>query len=298
MAETGGMPGGVRDPESDAKAPELLPTWGRAARAMRVSIVLPAYNEEERLRTTLPRLVRALRDLPDAEVIVVDDGSDDATWEVACSLLGSVPRARVVRLPRNLGKGAAVRYGVSVADGDSIVFMDADLASDVNYLPALVRGLEEHDIVVGSRRLQGSVVEGRSEIRGLMNKLFAGQVRALTGVRAGDPQCGFKAFRAPVAKLLFSVSKLDGFAFDVEILMLSQRLGYSVREIPVRWEAVAGSKVRLVRDSVRMFRDVFSIRMRGFRSSERDPRLCPWVGHSDNEAGLVAVGALADSATP
>jgi glycosyltransferase involved in cell wall biosynthesis len=223
---------------------------------VRLSIVLPAYNEEDRLNQSLPRLVAAASSIREAEIVLVDDGSSDATAEVALMHLRGLPHATVYRLPWNLGKGAALRLGVSVAKGDAIVFMDADLAGDVGDLPKLVGGLEGADIVVGSRLLPDSEVSGKSLLRRALSRAFITQARAVTGLGVRDPQCGFKAYRAEVAKLLFGLSKLDGFAFDVEILVLARRLGYRVVEVPIAWQAVAGGRVRLLRDSQRMFIDV------------------------------------------
>jgi glycosyltransferase involved in cell wall biosynthesis len=242
---------------------------------VRLSIVLPAYNEEKRLNQSLPRLL-AGAGMDDTEVVLVDDGSRDATaevafanlrdvphsnvlrlpWNVAAELLRDVPGGRVIRLPFNCGKGAAIRVGVAAAVGEAIVFMDADLAGDVDDLPKLVGGLERADVVVGSRLLPESVVSGKSLMRRALSRAFSTQARAVAGVGVRDPQCGFKAFRAEVAKLLFGLSKLDGFAFDVEILVLARRLGYRIVEVPIAWEAVAGGCVRPLRDSRQMFVDV------------------------------------------
>lgn len=234
---------------------------------MRISIIVPAYNEEMRLTRSLPRLVETLSCFPDTEVIVVDDGSQDGTSSVAAEHL-SGPLAKVMRLPWQSGKGAAVRMGVSVATGEVVVFMDADLATDLRDLPKLLKDLDDAEVVVGSRTLSGAVVTDRSGLRALASRAFSGFIIRQVGLPVSDPQCGFKAFRAPVAKLLFGMSRTDGFAFDVEILALANLLGFRVIEIPVRWQAVEGSKVRVGLDSLLMIRDVVRLgsRMRSVRS--------------------------------
>src|SRR5262245_15648042 len=171
--------------------------------------------------------------MPAAEVIVVDDGSLDGTAAVAAGLLRGLPGSRVIRLPWNSGKGAAVRVGVAAAAGEAIVFMDADLASDVADLPALLAALEHAEVALGSRRLGGTV--DRSRVRRVGSHLFHRIARLLVPLGLADTQCGFKAFRRAEAKILFGLSRVTGFAFDVEVLALAQSMGYRIAEVPVRW---------------------------------------------------------------
>jgi glycosyltransferase involved in cell wall biosynthesis len=220
-----------------------------------LSVVVPAYNEARRLRRSLPPLVEMAADTR-AELIVVDDGSEDGTAEVAAAHLTGLPGAKIVRLALNSGKGAAVRAGVAHSRGQSIVFMDADLATDLNDLPALLDALETADVAVGSRGLPESTVDGATTARARMGRTFNRLARVVTGLNLRDTQCGFKAFRAPVAQLLFHLGIVDGFAFDVEILGLAQRMGYRVAEVPVHWHAIEDSRVDVVRDPARMLRDV------------------------------------------
>jgi hypothetical protein len=134
--------------------------------------------------------------------------------------------------------------------------MDADLATDLNDLPALLDALESADLAIGSRVVEGATVDGASATRARMGRTFNRVARAVTGLELGDTQCGFKAFRAPVAQLLFHLGVVDGFAFDVEILALARRMGYRVAEVPVHWHAVEDSRVDVLRDPARMVRDV------------------------------------------
>jgi hypothetical protein len=227
-----------------------------------VTIVVPAYNEVERLG----RLVQALTESVDragVELIVVDDGSTDTTAATARGLLDSHGwDGRVVAFPVNRGKGAAVRAGVGMARGGAIVVMDADLATDLDALEPALAALESHHLAVGVR---ATIDHGRAWHRRAMTVAFSRAVRLTTSVTVADTQCGFKAYRAPAATLLFATSRADGFAQDAEVLDLATHLGMSIAEIPVQWTAVPGSKVRAVRDSLRTATELARHRVRRHR---------------------------------
>jgi glycosyltransferase involved in cell wall biosynthesis len=214
-----------------------------------LSIIIPAYNEAGRLPATLAALRQRIGGSP-TEVIVVDDGSADATAEVAEA--GSSPAlpVRVLRLPRNRGKGAAVRAGVAASTGDTVLCMDADLATDLSSLEDFLGRLEDADIVVGSRAVPGARVHNTTMLRTIMGRTFNRMVRVVARLDVHDSQCGFKAFRGDVARLLFALSEVDGFAFDPEVLLIARILGFRVVEVPVDWTAVDGSSVRPLRDSL------------------------------------------------
>lgn len=229
-----------------------------------LSLILPAYNEARRLPASLIRCREFFRDRGlAAEVIVVDDGSTDGT----AAAFGDAARSpgtpevglRYERLEHR-GKGAAVRAGVLRAAGDPIVFLDADLTIPVEtideLLAALARGA---DIAVASRYAAGSRIS-RPWWRGLLSDAFRMFVRLVlpTGVR--DTQCGGKAYRADVARALFSRQRLDGFAFDAEVLFLARRAGYRVAEVPVRLEQHGATSIDFVRDTARMFGDLVRVR--------------------------------------
>ena len=226
-----------------------------------LSIVIPAYNEAERLTSTLCAL-EAHPAASDAELIVVDDGSTDRTAEVAHSLLDDRPGAQVISLAENRGKGAAVRTGVAAATGSIIVFMDADLATDLSALQVVLAALECADVVVGSRAVPGAVVHDTTLGRAVMGRSFNRMVRVMGRVGVHDTQCGFKAFRADAAHLIFGVSRVDGFAFDAEALVHARILGFCIREVPVEWTAVDGSSVRPVRDSIGAALDLLRVVVR------------------------------------
>ncbi|MCX7621466.1 MAG: glycosyltransferase family 2 protein [Acidimicrobiales bacterium] len=241
-----------------------------------MSIVIPAYNEAGRLAASLPGLRDRIALSARVELIVVDDGSEDATAEVALEHLRDWPASKLVRLPWNQGKGAAVRAGVSLATGDAVVFMDADLSADLADLPQLLKALNHADIAVGSRQVAGSCATYDRRLRRVTSKVFNDVACAIAGIAVSDTQCGFKAFRMPAAKLLFHLSQVDGFAFDVEVLVLADLLGFRVVEVPVGWQEAAGSRVRPWRDALWMLRDILLARRRCVRAA-RGANLNEWV---------------------
>jgi glycosyltransferase involved in cell wall biosynthesis len=221
-----------------------------------VSVVIPCYNESTRL---LP-IVEGYRSLASmvTELVFVDDGSTDDTRAVLDELVSrpGLESARVLQLGQNCGKGGAVAAGVRLCTGDRIVFMDADLAADIADLPRLLGALDDHDIAIGSRAAPGHQVLDAAWHRGVMGRTFNRLVRRYTGLEISDTQCGFKAFRGDVARRLFTDLNCQDYAFDVEVLYRARRLGHSVAEVPVRWTAIEGSHVRVVRDSFTMLREI------------------------------------------
>lgn len=226
------------------------------------TIVIPAFNEAERFALSLPRLRSEFEGKAEVEVVIVDDGSLDRTSATTRSMLEGWRGARLLRLPWNGGKGAAVRAGVTMASGESVVFMDADLSADLDDLPRLVEALRYADVAVGSRMLADSEVTYETKTRRITSKIFNDAACAIAGVWASDTQCGFKAFRTPTAKILFHLADVDGFAFDVEILALARLLGFRVTEVPVRWVERPGSRVKPIKDPALMLRDVLRTRRR------------------------------------
>lgn len=214
-----------------------------------LSIVIPAYNEAARLPGTL----RALRERfggSATEVIVADDGSRDDTAAIARAASSPELAVTVVRLPENRGKGAAVRAGVAASAGEVVLYMDADLATDLAGVDAFLARLGDADVVVGSRAVPGARVHNTTALRTAMGRTFNGMVRIVTRLDVHDSQCGFKAFRGDAARLLFALGAIDGFAFDPEVLVMARVLGYRIVEVPVDWTAVEGSSVRPLRDSL------------------------------------------------
>lgn len=216
-----------------------------------LSLVVPAYNEQSRLPALLEALEQRtdLSQNPAVEVIVVDDGSTDDTVQVARSLLQGFIRSTLVEQGTNLGKGAALRRGVHEARGAQVLFMDADLATNLDNIADLRRSLHNHHLAVGSRSVSGSVVHNGQRYRRWMGIAYNALLRSSTNVTVSDSQCGFKAFRGPVAKLLFHCSHLDGFGQDAELLDMAAQLGFTTAEVPVEWTNVAGTKVSPLSDS-------------------------------------------------
>ena len=264
-----------------------------------LSIVIPAYNEAARLPFSLPVLADHLATrLGRTEIVLVDDGSSDDTVRVASELLEKVPHAGVLRLGRHVGKGAAVRAGVARATGHQIVFMDADLATDLEHLDPLLAMLDDVHIAIGSRSAPGAVTSGVTPSSDAAHRAFNHLARTSTGLDIADFQCGFKAFRAPAGKLLFHLLGERGYAFDVELLALADRIGYSMREVPVHWRAVRGSHVRIVIDSAHMTWQVTRIARR-----TRSGPLCaleayPRSAELDSDATVALVRATLPVSAP
>lgn len=194
------------------------------------------------------------------ELIVVDDGSSDDTARLSEHLFAdSFSRVRVIRRAVNSGKGAAIRDGVAVARSPIVMFMDADMAVDPQQTPRLVGALDEADIAIASRSVPGSIVESDNQRRALMGRTFSRYVNVLTRMNIVDTQCGFKAFRTPVARLLFHCLRIERFAFDVDLLYQARTLGLRVTEVPIHWRDVAGSAVRPMADPVSMVWDVLRL---------------------------------------
>jgi dolichyl-phosphate beta-glucosyltransferase len=229
-----------------------------------LSIVIPAFNEVGRLPGSLDRIVDFLEaHQRDFEVLVVDDGSRDGTAEVAESRLARIgDRGRVLRNPRNLGKGASVRHGMLAARGALVLFTDADLSAPIEELAKLEQAIAAGaGVAIGSRAVDRHLVEERQPwTRDVIGRVFnlLVQLSAVRGIH--DTQCGFKLFRADVARTLFREARVDRFAYDVEILYLARRRGLAIAEVPVVWINSPESKVSVVRDSLRMLWDVLWIR--------------------------------------
>jgi hypothetical protein len=260
-----------------------------------LSLVIPAFNEGQRLDDGVARLRVAIAagaiDPETTEFIVVDDGSTDDTTERAGVLFSAFPHVRLLRLPENHGKGGAVRAGVAVAAAPVIAFADADMAIDPGQTPEFIGALAEADVAIGSRSASGASVDRSSLHRSLMNRAFNRVVNVLTSVDLDDTQCGFKAFRAPVAKLLFHCSVTERFAFDVEILSLARRFGLDIAEVPVQWLRVEGSQIRPLSDARSMVSDVFRA-SRGAASVAPVPTLCVKLPGEQPEAASAGPAAL------
>jgi dolichyl-phosphate beta-glucosyltransferase len=227
--------------------------------------VIPAYNERDRIAASVEAIALWRQSRPggwDWEVLLVDDGSADGTAEIArdAARRAGLP-LEIHSLPRNRGKGAAIRTGVLASGGDPILVSDADLSTPLSELEKLAKELPTHSIAVGSRAIDEDLVRKKQPLhRRALGKLGNVLVRffAVDGIR--DTQCGFKLFRGEVARELFRDAKVERFAYDMEILHLAQRRGFTIAEVPVLWFNAPGSKVSVWRDTLPTLRDLLSIR--------------------------------------
>jgi len=231
--------------------------------ALSLSVIIPAFNEESRLPPYLSSIIGYLEQRGGGwEVIVVDDGSRDATQAVVRAVMATCPSVRLIPLGENHGKGAAVRAGMLAATGALRLFCDADGATPIVELQRLERALSAGaDIAIGSRAIRGrdTRVEGTLH-RKVIGTAYNWLVRLIVVPGVHDTQCGFKLFRGDVAERVFAAQRLSGFGFDVETLFLARKCGYVLREVPVNWRDRPGGKVRLLRDSIRMFLDLVKLR--------------------------------------
>lgn len=229
-----------------------------------LSVVVPAYNEVRRLGLTLDTVLAwCTGRFAPLELIVVDDGSSDGTSRVAAERASAGAPVRVLKNDLNRGKGYSVRRGILEAQNELVLFSDADLSTPIEELEKLLAHLDHAQVVIGSRSIKGSRVEVRQPLfRMLMGKTFNKIVRVVLGTRLNDTQCGFKLFSRDAAREAFSRATVDGFAFDAEVLLIAERLGYRIQEVPVRWLNSPASTVHPVKDSARMLRDVLRVRWR------------------------------------
>ena len=233
---------------------------------MKCSVIIPAYNEENRIGQTL-RNVNAyvLARSMECELIVVDDGSTDGTAEVVTQEFKamSAMSTRLLMNGGNRGKGFSVRRGMLESGGDCLLFTDADLSTPIEDFDKLKAALDEgYDVAIGSRAVDDSCVEiHQNFVRETMGKIFNRIARVFTFRDISDSQCGFKAFKRAAAYDLFGSSRIDGFSFDAEILFLAQQRGYKVKEVPVTWRNSPASKVAILSDPVKMFWELFLIRI-------------------------------------
>jgi glycosyltransferase involved in cell wall biosynthesis len=238
----------------------------QAVKCCQASIILPVYNEQACINQTFDAVLAYARCHSTYRFIFVNDGSSDRTQQILeHRIAGAKTRQiEVITCHDRGGKGRAVQRGIEVADGDYVCFLDGDLAYSLDHLDQLFASLEFHDVVIGSRGLAAGNNRGLRLTRRVAGKVFNSLSRFILNLNYPDMQAGLKGFKYPVARTLFARQKLRGFSFDVELIYLARKLGYSIAEIPARVSAShlqKTSKVNLVLDSLRMLGDLFWIRL-------------------------------------
>ncbi len=233
---------------------------------MKLSVIIPAYNEEERLPRTLGRIVKFFRQKRISfEIIVVNDGSADSSKAIVELYREKFEEISLIDYNRNMGKGYAVNQGVLRGTGDLFLFSDADLSTPIEAYEKLSRFINMgYDIVIGSRRIRGADIKVRQPVhRRILGRGFGllAEIILLKGIK--DTQCGFKLFRNDIAKKAFAERKVNGFSFDVEILYIARKTFCSrIKEVPVQWiDSAKLSKVRAGKETFRMLRDLIRIRI-------------------------------------
>jgi len=230
---------------------------------MEISIIIPAYNEEKRINKTLETILSYLQKKKyDYELIVVNDGSTDKTKDVVLEFKNK--QITVIDNLKNMGKGYSVKHGFLAATKEWILFSDADLSTPIEELETFFR-YKDYDVIIGSRNLPDSLIVVKQPLlRSTLGKIFPFfvQMLLLPGIR--DSQCGFKLFRKDAAKKIAALQTIDGFCFDAEQLYIAKKFGFKIKEVPISWHNDERSKIKIVKDSVRMFVDLVRIRFKDY----------------------------------
>ena len=226
-----------------------------------LSIIIPAHNEEQRLPPSLDLVADFVNQQSYAiEVIVVENASQDRTFEVAQSYMERMPSLRVIKETQK-GKGLAVQSGMLAATGKYRIFCDADFSMPVSEITKFIpKHNQSYDIAIASRELKESKRVDEPEFRHMIGRIFNGLVRYALLPGLQDTQCGFKAFRDEIAERLFRMQTLPGWSFDAEMLFIAQRLNYKIIEVPITWYYKPGTRLNIFKDSIKMAADLFTIR--------------------------------------
>ncbi len=231
-----------------------------------LSLIVPAYNEGKRLPQTLPKIIEFVETQSfNFEIIIVDNNSSDDTRQIAEQFAEKHAFIRVLDEKRQ-GKGAAVRAGMLEAYGEFLFMADADLSMPIGEVSKfLPPQLDEYDVAIASREIEGAVRYDEPAYRHLMGRVFNFIVKVLAIPGFQDTQCGFKCFRRHAALDVLAYQSIDGWAFDVELLFIAQRRGYDIVEVPIAWYYRANSRISPISDAFNMFREVLKIRVNGWR---------------------------------
>ena len=232
-----------------------------------ISIVIPAYNESARIGRALTEVLRCVHERNwHAEILVVNDGSTDSTAAVVDQLAKVHPEVRLLNNPQNRGKGFSVRHGVLQAVGEIVMFTDADLSAPMEEAERLFRALEEGaDIAIGSRWLERNRQTLKQPLyRQFFGRCFNAITRLVMGLPFADTQCGFKAFRRPVAQTIFQLQRIERWGFDPELLFIALKRGFKVKEVPVTWGHDERSRLSYLKDGLKMLEEIAYIRWEAF----------------------------------
>ncbi len=233
-----------------------------------LSLIIPAYNEQNRIADSLYKVKDYLAQQPfRSEIIVVDDGSRDLTTEVVkfIDIYGKETKeqdeGQLMENIKNVGKGFSIARGMIKASGEIVMFSDADLSTPIEEIEKLLPWFDKgYDVVIGSRKLADSEVEKKPWYRDVMSLIFNLAVQTISVPGIKDTQCGFKAYRREAAQRIALLQRIYGFGFDVEHLYIARKQGFKIKEVAVKWEHMDGSKISPVKDSIRMFTDLLKIR--------------------------------------
>ncbi|HUO61215.1 MAG TPA: dolichyl-phosphate beta-glucosyltransferase [Candidatus Acidoferrales bacterium] len=239
-----------------------------------VSIIIPAYNESDRIGRTLEQVFAYLEEQQlNAEVIVVDDGSRDNTAEVVNGFAAHHPNLRVLHNPGNRGKGYSVRNGMLNARGDILLFTDADLSSPIEEAPKLFEALANgSEVAFGSRWVETELqTEPQPILRRIAGRLYNILLRVFLGLHYEDTQCGFKAFNRRAAEVVFTRQRIERWGFDPELLFIARKFGLRLTEVPVKWAHDDRSKINPLLDGIKMFGEMLSIRWWSLTGRYRNP---------------------------
>jgi len=232
----------------------------------KLSIVIPAYNEAQRLSKTLPQIIKFFQSQKyPKEIIIVDDGSTDNTQQVVRKIAKNSRLIRLVVHSTNQGKGAGVRTGVLASKGEYVLFMDADLSTPLTEITRFWPYTKQFPVIIGSRKTKGAkVTRHQDPIRENLGKIFTWLTNNLATHNITDVTCGFKLFKGSVARKLFKLSQLDDWSFDAEILFLAQKKAYQIKEIPVTWQNDPRTKVNILHDGINALLGLAKIRINSF----------------------------------
>ena len=229
-----------------------------------ISIIIPAYNEENRISNNLKIIAEFMQSLDTPyEIIIVDDGSSDKTKEIAAKAISNIPNINLISYMPNKGKGFAVKTGILASKGDFVGFTDVDLSAPIDELKKLLDAINDgFDLAIGSRALPTSELSIHQPLyRELGGKFLNLIIRMLAVPGIKDTQCGFKLFKGDIARNIFSISILNGWSFDIEALYLSRKMGAKIAEVPIKWSHSEGSKLSPISAGFKMIADIIYMRL-------------------------------------